>query len=84
MKWVADWLGKHGVDMAKYTSALHSFTVENRLKRSVQLTQAYKIDGVPAIAVQGRWVVSATATGDRQAMLNVTDYLIGEARKQTK
>jgi len=84
MKWVADWLGKHGVDMAKYNAALRSFTVENRLKRSVQMTQAYKIDGVPAIAVQGRWVVSATATGDRQAMLNVTDYLIGEARKRLR
>ena len=84
MKWVADWLGKQGVDMAKYNAALRSFTVENKLKRSLQMTQAYKIDGVPAIGVQGRWVVSATANSERLGMLNVTDYLVGEARKRMK
>lgn len=84
MKWVADWLAKQGVDMANYNSALRSFTVENRLKRSAQMTQAYKIDGVPAIGVQGRWIVSATANSERVGMMNVTDYLVGEARKRLK
>ena len=82
MKWVADWLGKNGVDMAKYDAALRSFSVETNLKRAMQMTQAYKIDGVPAIAVQGRWVVNASTVGDRQAMINVTEYLAGEARKK--
>jgi len=84
MKWVADWLAKQGVDMAKYNAALRSFTVENKLKRSLQMTQAYKLDGVPAIGVQGRWVVSATANSERVGMMNVTDYLVGEARKRLK
>ena len=84
MKWVADWLAKQGVDMAKYNAALRSFTVENKLKRSLQMTQAYKLDGVPAIGVQGRWVVSATANSERLGMMNVTDYLVGEARKRMK
>ena len=82
MKWVADWLGKNGVDLAKYDAALRSFTVETKLKRATQLTQAYKIDGVPALSVQGRWLVSASMVGDRQAMINVTDFLTGEARKR--
>jgi thiol:disulfide interchange protein DsbA len=81
MKWVAEWLGKNGVDLAKYDAALRSFSVETNLKRAMQMTRAYKIDGVPAIGVQGRWVVSATV-GDRQTMINVTDYLAGEARKR--
>ena len=82
MKWVAEWLGKNGVDMAKYDAALRSFTVETNLKRAMQMTRDYKIDGVPAIAVQGRWVVSASMVGERQGMINVTDYLAGEARKR--
>jgi len=44
------------------------------------MSQAYKLDGVPAIAVQGRWVAIATASPN--AMLSVTDFLIGEARKR--
>lgn len=82
MKWVAEWLGKNGVDLAKYDAALRSFTVETKLKRAMQMTQAYKIDGVPAIGVQGRWVVNASMVGERQAMINVTEYLTGEARKR--
>jgi len=82
MKWVAEWLGKNGVDIAKYDAALRSFTVETKLKRAMQMTQAYKIDGVPAIGVQGRWVVNASMVGERQAMINVTEYLTGEARKR--
>jgi thiol:disulfide interchange protein DsbA len=82
MKWVAEWLGKNGVDLAKYDASLRSFTVENKLKRAMQMTQAYKLDGVPAIGVQGRWVVSASMTGEPRMMMNVTDYLVGEARKR--
>jgi len=82
MKWVAQWLGKNGTDLAKYDAALHSFSVETNLKRAMQLTRSYKIDGVPAIGVQGRWLVSASMVGDRQGMIRVTDYLTGVARKQ--
>lgn len=81
MKWVAAWLGKNGVDLAKYDAALRSFTVENKLKRAMQMTQAYKITGVPAIGIQGRWLVSAELT-DRQGMISITDYLTGQARKR--
>ena len=81
VKWVAEWLGKNGVDMAKYNAAFRSFSVETGLKRAAQMSQAYKLDGVPAVAVQGRWV--AIATGSPNAMLSVTDFLIGEARKRS-
>jgi len=77
-KWVADWLAKQGVDMNKYDTAFRSFTVETKLRRAAQLTQVYKLDGVPALAVQGRYIIGASAN-----MLNVTDFLIGEARKQS-
>jgi thiol:disulfide interchange protein DsbA len=82
LKWVAEWLGKNGVDTAKYDTALRSFTVETKVRRAVQVTQAYKLDGVPAIGVQGRWLVSAAMVGERQRMINITDYLTGEARKR--
>lgn len=78
-KWAADWLVKQGVDRAKYDAAFHSFTVESRLRRALQMSQAYRLDGVPTLAVQGRYVVMS---GQRKAMLDTTDYLVGEARKQ--
>jgi len=75
-KWVADWLAKNGVDPKKYDDTYRSFTVSTKLNRAKQMTAAYKFDGVPAIAVQGRYVVNASST-----MLPTTDYLIARARK---
>ena len=77
MKWVSDWLAKQGGDIGKYDAALRSFTVENKIKRAAQIAQAYRLEGVPALAVQGKYVIS----GDARTMFPVADYLIGEARR---
>jgi hypothetical protein len=39
--------------------------------------RAYRLDGVPALTVQGRYLVTASTS-----MLATTDFLIGESRKQ--
>src|SRR5712664_3805923 len=79
-KWTAEWLAKQKVDMAKYDAAFRSFTVESKLRRAAQMGRAYRLDGVPALAVQGRYLVVASTS--RKAMLATADFLIGESRKQ--
>lgn len=76
-KWAADWFAKQKVDMAKYDSALRSFTVESRLRRAAQMSRDYRLDGVPKLVVHGRYAVES-----RKTMFATTDVLIGEARKQ--
>jgi protein dithiol oxidoreductase (disulfide-forming) len=75
-KWAADWLSRQGVDARKYDETFRSFTVSTKVRRASQMTAAYKFDGVPAMAVQGRYIVNAS-----NSMLAVTDYLIGQVRK---
>jgi thiol:disulfide interchange protein DsbA len=79
-KWTADWLSKQKVDMAKYDAALRSFTVETKLRRAIQMSRGYRLEGVPTLTVQGRYLVIASTS--RRSMLDTTDFLIGEARKQ--
>jgi thiol:disulfide interchange protein DsbA len=79
-KWVADWLAKQKVDMAKYDAALHSFSVESKVRRATQMARSYRLEGVPTLTVQGRYLVLASTS--QKAMLDTTDTLIGEARKQ--
>lgn len=79
---MTSWLGKRGVDLEKYKAAYRSFGVESKLKRAQQMTQSYRIDGVPALAVQGRYVLSASMINDRQELLNATDQAIRQAMKQ--
>jgi len=61
---------------------MKSFGVQSRLKRAAQQTLAFKIDGTPAMAVAGRYTVSAEQGRTQQGMLQAVDGLIALARKQ--
>jgi len=71
------WLQKNGVDPQKFKDTMKSFGVQSRTKRATQLTAAYKIDGTPAMAVQGRYVVPSEIPG----MLKTVDGLVDQVRK---
>ena len=78
------WVGKHGVDTKKFAAAYRSFSVEARMKRAAQLTQAYKIEGVPTMAVDGKYVVNTESIRSFQQLLSITDYLIDKVRSSGK
>jgi thiol:disulfide interchange protein DsbA len=77
-----EWLAKNGVDVKKFDENFKSFGVQSKVKRAAQQTVAYKIDGTPAMAVQGRYTVSAEQGGSQQGMLQTVDRLVDMARKQ--
>ena len=77
---LTEWLGKQGVDTKKFAAAYRSFSVESKVKRAGQLTQAYKIEGVPAMAVNGKYVVITDNIKSFEQMLAVADYLIDQTR----
>jgi thiol:disulfide interchange protein DsbA len=82
---IGDFLEKNGVPRKKFTEAFESFSVQSKVQRSIQLQSAYKLDGVPAMGVDGRYVTNNVMVGGRhEAVLPVVDYLIGEARKLHK
>lgn len=79
-KWAAGWLAKQKVNMTQYDAALHSFTVESKLRRATQMGRSYRLEGVPTLTVQGKYLV--LASNSRRSMLATTDFLIAQARKQ--
>lgn len=76
-----DWLQKNGVDVKKFDEAMKSFGVQSKVRRATQLSAAYRIDGTPALAVHGRYTVSAEQGRTQQGMLAIAEHLIGVARK---
>ena len=76
-----EWLRRNGVETKKFNDAARSFGVQSLVKRAARVTAAYRIDGVPALAVHGRYTVSAGQAPSREAMLEIADYLIGVSRK---
>ena len=78
---IADCMAENGIDKAKFVDTFRSFGVATKVKQGKQLSESYKIDGVPAIGVQGRWFTSGSLAGDNGRALAVTDFLIQQARK---
>ena len=78
---LTEWLGKNGVDAKKFTAAYRSFSVEGKVKRALQLTQAYKIEGVPTMAVNGQYVVNTDHIKSFEQMLGIADFLVDQTRK---
>jgi len=80
---ITAFLVANGVDGAKFTEAYKSFAVNTKVSRGKTLSNAYKIDGVPALGVQGRFYTGATLAGSHERSLVVVDYLVGRVRQGT-
>jgi protein dithiol oxidoreductase (disulfide-forming) len=76
------WLQKQGVEPAKFMNTMKSFGVQSKTRRAVQQTIAYKIDGTPAMAVNGRYTVSAGQARTHPGMLQAVDALVAKVRKE--
>ncbi|MEO8280696.1 MAG: thiol:disulfide interchange protein DsbA/DsbL [Ideonella sp.] len=78
---IAAFMAKNGIDAAKFTDMFNSFSVQTKANQARKLAEAYRIDGVPAMGIQGRFFTSGTLAGSAQRSLQVTDYLVQTVRK---
>jgi thiol:disulfide interchange protein DsbA len=71
-----DWAVTKGVDRAKLAAAYNSFGVNSKAMRAKQMTQAYKLTGVPGFAVNGKYTTSTYMTGSHAKLFDALDALI--------
>jgi protein dithiol oxidoreductase (disulfide-forming) len=74
---------KNGLDPAQFTEVYSSFSTSAKAKQASRMAERYKIEGVPSLAVQGRYVTSGSQAGSGERSLLVTNALIERARKGT-
>jgi protein dithiol oxidoreductase (disulfide-forming) len=77
---ITAWVGKHGVDAAKFTAAFRSFGVNTSEAQAEQKSVDYRIPGVPTLAIDGKYTVD----GDQEKMLATSDQLIAMERVANK
>jgi thiol:disulfide interchange protein DsbA len=66
----------NGIDKAKLAETMKGFSVSSKANLAMQLFRTYKLDGVPALTINGRYVTSPEmARGDEQA-LRVAEVLM--------
>ena len=76
------WLEKNGIEPRRFNDTMKSFSVQSKLRRATQLTVSYRIDGTPAMAVHGRYTVSADQGRSQKGMLDTVDFLVDMVRKK--
>jgi thiol:disulfide interchange protein DsbA len=75
------WLARQGIDPVQYAAVEKSFSVQSKLSRATQLMGAYKVDGVPMVIVNGKYVTSTGHAGGPERVIPVMEHLIALARK---
>lgn len=71
---------QNGIAADQFKSAYNSFGVQSRLRRATQLTSGYQVDGVPMLAIDGRYTTSSSIAGGYENVLIVAHALIEQAR----
>ena len=70
-----------GVDARQFSETFKSFGVRTKMQRADKLADAYGIDGVPMIGVNGRYLTAPSMAGSNEGALRVVDQLVALEHK---
>ncbi len=77
---IADWVTKQGVDKTKFIDHYNSFSVATKARKATELQNAYRVEGVPALGVAGRYYTDGTIAKSMERALQVTEFLVAGVR----
>ncbi len=75
------WAEKNGIPKKQFTDVFNSFSVIGKARRAAQLQEQFKVEGVPALGVAGKFYVDGSLAGSMDRALQIVDFLVGEVRK---
>ena len=77
---ISEWVTQQGVDRAKFLEQYNSFSVASKVTKATQLQNSYRVEGVPALGVAGRFITDGSMARRMDRALLVVDYLVKEIR----
>jgi protein dithiol oxidoreductase (disulfide-forming) len=82
---IADWVGRNGGNADKFTAAYISLDVNKRTFQADQMAEAFRVAGVPVLAIDGRYVAHPDGSDEEQALKDLlanADELIARVRSE--
>jgi protein dithiol oxidoreductase (disulfide-forming) len=76
-----EFLGRFGVSAADFSKTYRSFAVETKLQRAEELTQRYRIDGVPKIIINGKFMADVGSAGGPEKLTQLIDELAAQEHR---
>lgn len=71
----------HGVDEAAFHDAYNSFIVDTKMRQAKTMGPRYGITGVPAIVINGKYLVNGKTAGSHAGMIKAMNELIVQESK---
>jgi len=82
---MADFVARHGVDRRRFVETFDSPAVRTKMQEATAMAKAFKVDGVPGFAVNGKWFTSPSMlAGNDAGALRVIEYLLARERRGGK
>ncbi len=73
---IAAFVAGQGLDEAAFREHYFSFPVETQIRRNMQKEKRYGHRGVPAVVVNGKYLVSASLAGSNERMVEIIRFLV--------
>lgn len=94
-KHIAKFVQKHQIDPEQFLEMYRSFTVQSLCDKATYLQDAYKIDAIPVIVIDGRYITSLAIVSDgnqfsgteeqaQNMTIQVMDNLISRIKSERK
>lgn len=78
---LAGWAAENGVDAGKFRAAFDSPGVSAKALRAEQLSRDYKVNGVPSLVVDGKYIAKGPTHAD---MLKIARQLVDKSAAERK
>ncbi len=79
---IAEFVADQGLDEKVFRDTYFSFPVETQIRKNIQIEKRYGIKGVPAVVVNGKYLVTASLAGSNQRMIEIIDFLVAREMAQ--
>lgn len=79
---IAAFAASQGLDEKIFRENYASFPVETQVRKNVQKEKRYGHRGVPAVIVNGKYLVSASLAGSNERMIQIMNFLVSQELAQ--
>lgn len=79
---IAEFAADMGLDEKLFRENAFSFPVETQIRKNIQKERRYGHQGVPAVIVNGKYLISASLAGSNERMIEIMNFLVAKELAQ--
>ncbi len=79
---IAEFAASLGLEEKLFRENYFSFPVETQIRKNIQKEKRYGHQGVPAVIVNGKYLVSASLAGSNERMIQIMNFLVAQEQTQ--